>query len=29
MQVWTYVIAVDDGDAPNSEPLAATLTVCK
>jgi Nucleotide modification associated domain 2 len=29
MKVWTYVIAVDKGAAPNFEPPEATLTICK
>jgi hypothetical protein len=29
MKVWTYVIAVDRGGAPNFEPPETTLTVCK
>jgi hypothetical protein len=29
MYVWTYVITYDEGGAPNFEPPATTLTVCK
>ena len=29
MKVWRYVIVSDDGGAPNFEPPATTLTVCK
>ena len=29
MHVWTYVITYDEGGAPNFEPPATTLTVCK
>jgi Nucleotide modification associated domain 2 len=29
MHVWTYVITFDSGGAPNFEPPATTLTVCK
>ena len=29
MRVWRYVIAVDNGGAPNFEPPMTTLTVCK
>jgi hypothetical protein len=29
MNVWTYVIAVDGGAAPNFDPPATTLTICK
>src|SRR5687768_240801 len=29
MIVWTYVITYDENTAPNFEPPAATLTVCK
>jgi hypothetical protein len=29
MKVWTYVITVDRGAAPNFEPPETTLTVCK
>lgn len=29
MDLWTYVITVDRGGAPNFEPPATTLTVCK
>jgi len=29
MRVWRYVISVDGGGAPNFEPPATTLTVCK
>jgi hypothetical protein len=29
MRVWTYVIQVDGGGAPNFEAPSTTLTVCK
>jgi Nucleotide modification associated domain 2 len=29
MRVWTYVITYDEGGAPNFDPPATTLTVCK